>query len=155
MELKPLLVVPENAEKFAAWLRTRGGLAIWQSVDISRAAQTLTTPATTEEGQPFPKPTWWVAAEPACIITDPADVIVCKDVEVKRFHVGVRMGDQGLLIKCTDGATRRIRREVDKAGEGAYYAFDYATQDAVIMKLESKLPLLDYLAQQGNPQPAL
>ena len=57
--------------------------------------------------------------------------------EVKRFHVGVRMGSNGLALKVTDGGSRRIRREVSKAGEGAYYAFDYLTQDAIILRPKS------------------
>lgn len=50
-----------------------------------------------------------------------------------------------MQIKCTDAATRRIRAEVAKAGDGAYYVFDYATQEAVIMKPESQVSLLEFL----------
>ena len=57
-----------------------------------------------------------------------------QDIEVKRFRVGVRWGSQGFMLKVTDGGTRRIWKEVSKAGEGAYYRFDYMTQEAVIMK---------------------
>jgi len=60
--------------------------------------------------------------------------IVDKFIEVKRFRVGLRMGSQGFLIKVTDGGSRRIRREVSKAGEGAFFVFDYSEQSAVIMK---------------------
>ena len=57
-----------------------------------------------------------------------------QDIEVKRFRVGVRWGSQGFTLKVTDGGSRRIRREVSKAGDGAYHVFDYMTQEAVIMK---------------------
>jgi hypothetical protein len=148
MNLKPYITTPDNAEKIAGWLRDRGGIAIWTSIDFSRAGQSLTTPATDPDGSPFSKPVWWVGSKPECIITDPDEVLISKDVEVKRFHVALRTGSQGLQIKCTDGATRRIRAAVAKAGEGAYYVFDYSTQEAVILKPESQVPLADYLAAE-------
>lgn len=147
MNLKPYITTPENAGKIADWLRTRGGIAIWQSVDFNRLGETITTPVRTFEGDPVAKPGWWVGNQPARIITDPADVIVAIDVEVKRFHIAIRAGSNGLLFKCTDGASRRIRAAVAKAGEGAYHVFDYSAQDAVIMMPESQIPLHDYLAQ--------
>lgn len=57
-------------------------------------------------------------------------------IEVKRFHIGLRKGTQGFLIKVTDGGTRRIWRELAKAGPGSIYTFDYSTQEAVILKPE-------------------
>ena len=42
-------------------------------------------------------------------------------VEVKRFHVAVRLGSQGFSLKVSDGGSRRIRREVAKAGAGAFF----------------------------------
>ena len=155
MNLKPYVTTAEDAEKIADWLRNRGGIAIWQSIDFSRAGQTLTTPATTTEGTPFPKPTNWVDPTPACIISDFADVLVSKDVEVKRFHVALRLGGNGMKVKCTDASSRRIREAVDKAGEGASYVFDYDTQEAVILRPESKVPLLDYLASEAKQKGAI
>jgi hypothetical protein len=146
MSPKPYTTTPEDAGKIAEWLRTRGGIAIWEAIDLSRAGQTMTTPATTANGEPARKPAYWLASEPAYIVTDPAEVFVYKDVEVKRFHVAVRMGGNGLKLKVSDGGSRRIRAEVAKAGEDAYHTFDYSTQEAVIMKPESKVPLLDFLA---------
>jgi hypothetical protein len=55
-------------------------------------------------------------------------------VEVKRFHIGVRLGSQGFIVKLTDGATRRVWKEIAKAGEGSFCRFDYGTQEAVIYK---------------------
>jgi hypothetical protein len=74
-------------------------------------------------------------------------VLVSKDVEVKRFRVGVRAGSQGLSLKVTDGGTRRIRSAVKRAGEGAYYKFDYSTQEAVIFKPGTQIPLLEFLGK--------
>lgn len=150
MDIKPYITTPDNAEKIADWLRNRGGIAIWTSIDFSRAGQSLTTPVNTSEGEPYPKPAYWVEAKPARIITDFAEVLISNDVEVKRFHVALRTGDQGLLIKCTVGGTRRIRAAVARAGEGAYHVFDYSTQEAVIMKPESQVSLLEFLSAQNK-----
>jgi hypothetical protein len=143
--MEALIILPENAVKMAEWLRTRGGLAIWNSVDLSDPGFSMTTPVLTGDLKPYPKPHWKVENQPSRIITDAAEVVVSEDVEVKRFHIAVRMGSQGLTLKLTDASTRRVRKEVEKAGEGAYYTFDYGTQEAVIMKPAKQTPLLDYL----------
>lgn len=148
-QLTPYITTPDHAAQIADWLRTRGGIAIWQSIDFSRPGKTLTAPVNTSTGDPSPKPAWWVDSAPACIITDPADVIIATDVEVKRFHVAVRSGANGLLVKCTDASSRRVKTAVAKAGKGAYHVFDYSTQEAIILKPESLTPLLDWL--EANP----
>jgi hypothetical protein len=145
MNFKPYIAAPETAEKIAEWLRTRDGIAIWRSVDFSRVGQTVTTPVNTSDGKPFPKPVIWVRDTPACIITDPADVLISRDVEVKRLYAGVRAGDGGLDLRYTDGASHHIRAAVANAGEGAYHVFDPETQETVVMKPSSPLPLLDFL----------
>lgn len=82
------------------------------------------------------------------IITDPDDLEVAIDREVKRFHVAVRMGSQGMCLKVTDGGTRRIRKEVAKAGKGAYHVFDYDDWDnAVIMAPEKVVPFTQYVEE--------
>jgi hypothetical protein len=149
MNLKPHITSPETAKQVADWLRTRGGIAIWQSADIGFADRTLTTPANTTDGQPYPKPAWWVDAAP-CVITDFADVLVSKDRPVKRFPVGLCKGS-GLQMICTAGATRRIKAELAKAGEDAFHVFDYDTGEAVIMLPVTQVPLLEYLRTLENP----
>jgi hypothetical protein len=140
-------VTAENAAKFAEWIRSRGGIAIWRSINLSNPGGSWSTPALTLEGQSYPKPTWEAANTPE-IITDANDILVSTDEMVKRFHVGVRMGSQGFMLKVTDGGTRRIRREVAKAGEGAYYTFDYECQDALIWKPVSTVPLPEWEKKQ-------
>ena len=124
----------EDVDRISEWIKSRGGIAIWQSINLSDPGKTITTPVLNAEGKEVTKPLRWVDDKPARVITDPAEVWVSVDEEVKRFRVGVRMGSQGLSLKVTDGGTRRIRREVARAGEGAYYIFDYDTQEAVILR---------------------
>ncbi len=137
-------VGPEDASRVLDWIKNRGGVAIWKSIDLSCPGQETFTPAMSVAGSPTSKPHWRYANEPAEIVTDPAMIGVIKYKEVKRFHVAIRMGRQGMSYKCTDASSARVRREVDKAGDGAIYEFDYSTQDAVILKPESEVSLKEY-----------
>ena len=55
---------------------------------------------------------------------------------VKLFHAAIRYAANRMAYKVSDGGSRRIRKEVGKAGKGAYHVFDYETQEAVIMAPE-------------------
>lgn len=139
----------ENAPKFRDWIKNRGGILIWESVNLSNPGMSWSTPAWLEgTQQPYPKPSWQAANTPARHITSEADVLVLVPKEVKRFYVAVRQGSQGMMLKVTDGGTRRIRSAVAKAGEHAWYEFDYATQHAVILKPGKIIPLNEW-----NPPP--
>lgn len=124
----------EQAALMAEWIASRGGVAVWTSADLSNPCASWSTPANEKDGTPKRRPTWQAEAEPV-IITDPTKIGVTQSKEVKRFHVGTRMGSQGFKIKVTDGGSRRIRKEVAKAGDGAFHAFDYGDyENAVIYK---------------------
>ena len=148
MNAKPYVVNVLDAPRISEWLKNRGGILIWRSINLSNPGASWTTPALDKDGKPYGKPTWQCANEPERHITDPAEVIVSVDKVVKRFHVGVRMGANGLQLKVTDGGSRRIRHEVAKAGEGAYHEFDYSSQDAVILKPERQIPLTEWKEEQ-------
>jgi ribosomal protein S6 len=130
----------ENAPRFWDWIQNRGGIAVWRSINLSNPGASWSTPADRQD-----KPTWEAGSVPERIVTDPDQVLVSVDREVKRFHVAVRPGSQGLTLKVTDGGSRRIRREVEKAGEGAYHVFDYGDHDnAVIMAPEKTMTLREW-----------
>ena len=140
------VVTEDNAALVWMWLKTRGGIAVWESVNLSNFGTSWTTPLNDAQGQPKSKPTWEAGNQPIRIITDPAEVVISKDAEVKRFRVAVRMGSQGLMLKVTDAGTRRIRAAVEKAGKGAYYRFDYETQEAVIYApTRAYTPISEYI----------
>lgn len=145
--MTPHRVTAANAAKIYKWLTTRGGVAVWDSINLSNPGASWTTPALTEDGQPMTKPTWQAANAPARIITDPAEIVVDVPKLVKQFHVGVRMGSQGLSLKLTDGATRRVRREVAKAGDNAWYEFDYGLQDALIFVPDRTVPIAEFIKE--------
>lgn len=145
-----LTIQAENAKQIYGWLQDRGGIHVWNSIDLSDLDRQMISPANDPEGRPTTKPHWKMSEFPK-LITDPEQVIVSIDKEVKRFHVATRMGSQGLSVKVTDGGSRRIRREVAKAGEGAYYTFDYGDyKNAVIMAPEKTMPIREYIKQKGE-----
>ncbi|HEY5049340.1 MAG TPA: hypothetical protein VII50_00450 [Acidothermaceae bacterium] len=144
-------VTEENAPKFLEWIAKRGGVAIWPSVDLSDPSASMSSPALTTEGEPTPKPHWKLALEPSRVITDASLIDVMTWKEVKRFHVGVRRGD-GLSFTLTDGATRKLRAAVAKAGENATYRFDYETQEAVIVVPDKVVPLDKWVDEAGVPR---
>lgn len=135
----------ENADAFVDWIKNRGGVAVWNSRNLSNPGRSLSTPNKTKEGEPFPSPDWQVGSSPDLIITDPKEIEVHKDKEVKRFHVAIRQSSNGLMLKCTDASSRRIRKAVEKAGRGAHHTFDYASQEAVILVPEVSCSLQDHM----------
>jgi hypothetical protein len=136
-------VAPENAQTFLEWISTRGGVAVWNSRDLSDPSYSVSTPALTQ-GVPTAKPHWKVGDEPNHVINKSADIDVIQHEEVKRFRVGIRRGSQGMVFKVTDGGSRRIRKEVDKI-EGGSHMFDYESQEAVILRPSGTIPLSEWL----------
>lgn len=145
----PHVVASQDAERIWDWLTTRGGLALWKSINLSNPGASWTAPLLGPHGETKAKPNWQCDSEPYRIITDPDEVSVVVDREVKRFKIHTRMGSQGLTLKLTAASTRRVEREVAKAGEGAHYVFDYATDEAVILAPESEQTLKSWAHERG------
>lgn len=147
--MTPHIIREENAAKIADWLSERGGIAIWNSINLGNPGASWTTPAFTAEGAPTSKPDWQADSQPARIITNAAEIIVSRDVEVCRFRVGIRRSSNGLSLKVTDGGTRRIRAAVIREGDGAYHIFDYERQEAVIFRPASQVSLDVWLFERS------
>ena len=136
-----------NAEKFLNWIKERGGIAQWDAIDFS--GDSCFTPLITA-GEQTKKPHWKYPEKPVAIITDPAQVSLITAKEVKRFHIAVRIGSNGLRVKCTDHSTAKIRKTLDKLGEDAYYIFDYETQEAVFYLPNSSITLKEWEEKHEN-----
>ena len=138
-------VLPENAGKFRQWIRERGGVALWRSISLSNPGASWFTPARTADGQPMGKPNWQSDDVPTFIVTSEDDVGVVTEREVKRFRVAVRGGRSNpFMIKLTEGSAKRLRRELEKVGDGASYTFDYHAQEAVILVIEETVSLSEW-----------
>ncbi len=144
----------ENAQKIWEWFQTRGGISVWKSINLSNIGASWTSPRLQENGEPTIKPTWQAANEPAFSLTDPADCLVEEALEVKRFHVAIRRGSQGLSFKLTDASSAKVRKAVAKAAETqanheAWHDFDYETQEAIIYVPKGRaVPLPEYIVKQ-------
>lgn len=145
MTTDKLECAPENAERFATWLRDRGGIAVWRSANLSNPGASWSTPRLDPMGGQMTKPTWQAQDIPERIVVDPADVEVLERIEVKRVPIALRRS--GTALKLTDASSRRVREQVAKAGDGAWHEFDHEHQQAVIYKPGKATPLLEYLAK--------
>jgi hypothetical protein len=130
-----------NAEKFSLWLKERGSIALWHAIDFS--GDSCFTPALTD-GKPTRKPHWKYPNEPQEIITDPDTITLQTSKEVKRFHIAVRLGANGIRVKVTDASSAHINRTLEKLGDRAFYEFDYSTQEAVFYLPDSTITLTEW-----------
>ena len=147
----------ENAAQFLDWIKNRGGVAIWKSINFSDLGKTWSTPALEKDGTPKKKQSWEMDNEPYKIVTDPEKIRVYFAKEHKRFHVATRMGSQGMSIKVTDGGSRKIWKEVEKAGEGAFYVFDYFDEQNCVIMVPDKskeMSLAEWERQHAANDPA-
>lgn len=142
----PIKVSPDKAPLLRAWLRDRGGIAIWRSADLSDPSWSTFTPALDINRQPTRKPSWKAKDEPERVITDAREVLVVIPKELKRFRVALRRA--GLQLKLSDASSLKLRRELAKLlgreGGAAWYEFDYDSQEAVIYVPAQTLTLIEF-----------
>lgn len=142
----PLIVASENAAKFAEWISTRGGLAVWQSDNLGNASASWITPALTAEGQPMGKPSWQANPTPR-IIQDIAQVVVESVAVVKTIRLYHKRGD-GLSYVLTDSCKNKVNKALAEVGKGATYRFN--DNRVEICKPIAQVPLAEWLAQQTS-----
>ena len=135
---------PENAGKMREWIKSRGGIAIWRSANLSNPGASWSTPAETD-GKPMTKPTWQAQDKPERVITDASEIEVVTRKEVRRFRVAVRQGDSGLQFKLTDASSRKLREAMSKLGDESSYHFDYETQEAILTMPDKRVPLNEWV----------
>jgi hypothetical protein len=141
-------VTAANAARIAGWLKERGGIALWRSINLSNPSGSWTGPVRDKDGNVNEKPNWQCASTPERIITDPNEVAVITPKEVRRFRVAVRHGSSNWMqLKLTDASTRKVNAAKERAGEGSWHEFDFSTQEAIIYTAGRAVPLPEYLAQ--------
>lgn len=144
-------ILDSQAPQIWQWFKERGGIALWQSVNLSNPGRSWTTPRVDKNGKEPSKPSWEADQKPYRVITDPTEVEVIAPLEVRRFRVALRMGREGFMVKCTDASSAKIRRAVERAASRradrqAWYEFDYGTQEAVIfVPAERPVPLATFM----------
>jgi hypothetical protein len=139
-----------NAPLFATWIKKRGGLALWASADLGNPSKTWTAPYLEEDGTVKPKQSWQMQDKPREIVTDPAQVRVFDSKELKRFHVGTKKS--GFCSwSVTAAGSCKIEREVEKAGEGAYYEFDYGDWNNCVIMIPTETMTLKEWMEKNDP----
>lgn len=103
-------VTTEDLPRILDWIANRGGVAVWSNQDLRSAGSKSFTPARTTTGEPTTRPGWQFAAEPIEIITDPSQVTTYTEHLFKAFPVSLRR--HGMVMKLTDGAQRKLDREM-------------------------------------------
>lgn len=143
-----------NAQQIFSWIRDRGGIAIWDSQNLSDPGRTWTTPLHNQDGTRRTEKPHWSANQIARVITDPAEVEVVVAKELRRFHVAVRMAANGMILKLTDASSKQVRRAVAKAVQefgDAWHEFDYESQkNAVIYVPAEVVPLAEWMRRQQS-----
>lgn len=150
MSKSPFLItcVPGNAERFAQWLKDRGGISLWKSLNLSNPGASWCTPALTEEGTDYPKPNWQTESAPALTVCDPDFVGVEIPQEFKRVKISLQQ--QGLMkIVLTDASTRKVTKALEEAGDGSFYTFE--DDVAVIWKVVGTVGLMEWLEAVAEP----
>ncbi len=147
----------EHAPKFWNWLHKRGGVAHWRSINLSNPGESWSAPVNNDKGTPFGKPSSRAASEPTGTCNNPDEVYVTTVKELQRFHIGVRLGASGLMLKVTDGSKRRIDSRVERWAEKlnndqVFYDLDRWSQEAVILVPDEVITLSEWARR--NPQQA-
>ncbi len=161
MNTEKYKIGPESVEQVRRWIKDRGGVAHWKSVNLSNPGGSWSTPATIkrkdcngapegdpEDVLPYPAPNWQCATKPSHITTSEDDVLVQVPKLWRRFHVAVRRGSNGMSMKLTSASSDKVRAQVEKCsletGLEAWHEFDYLNQDCCIFYPLETVPLSQY-----------
>lgn len=137
-------IYPEIFPKLKSWIESRGGIAVWKSINLSNPGKEIFTPALTEDNKPYPKPSWEVSNQPYEIIKSLEDIIIIIPKEIKRFKVFTRISSNGLSIRLTDSSSQKVRR-YESGYENSWHEFDYENQQAVILIPDKEILAYEYL----------
>jgi hypothetical protein len=101
-------------EEFQEWIKSRGGVKVWQNVNLSNPdAGDHFTPALTQEGQDFSKPHWSVAYKET--VNDISRFRFAKEKkEVKRVKISLDKRLHGFTIQLTSSSSNKFREACRK-----------------------------------------
>lgn len=136
-----------DAPKFWDWIKSRGGVAVWHSVNLGNPGASWSTPVKTLSGDDFSKPTWQADSSPL-IVTDPEAIKVFYAREVARVKLAIRTRGGSLVQKPTPASNRRVLKALKDAGDDAYHVYD--GDEAVIMKPCGEMSLADWARRRDE-----
>lgn len=104
----------DNAPKFLDWIRNRGGVAVWKSINLSNPGASWSSPANNKDGTPMEKPSWQSTNTPV-IFTNPDEIGVATDALFEAFPVALKQN--GMFLHLTDGSQRRVDKALAECEE--------------------------------------
>jgi len=134
-----------NAEKLSEWMYFRSGVAVWSSDNLSNPCGQWLAPADKTE-----RPNWQTRTKPDYIVTDPSLVLLKVYVEVHRFKIAIRRGQNGMHMKLTPTSSKRVNKQLKKYGKESRYVFDYETQECIIEIPTDTVTLARYMEQNNG-----
>jgi hypothetical protein len=131
----PHLCLTEHAAQFWTWIKSRGGVAFWQSQAIEAMGRTVQTPVNNEDGTGKAKPHWQYAESPIRIVTDPDEIVV------------VVAKSQGMWPCKRDGElTRASKTKFDRLNPHSYWVPGHDGK-AEVFAAEHMVPLRDFIVR--------
>lgn len=122
----------ENAARFLDWIRNRGGVAFWKSVNLSNPGASWSAPALQADGQPATKPTWQAENAPSAIYRDASKIGVYTGKVVETLPAVLRLkGMTAVLSKQTAKRLAAALRRVEKSHGSSFYRMGGLTDPAV------------------------
>lgn len=107
---------------------------MWRNDNLSNpSAGDMYTPARDPDGELTRSPHWSHPGPPTLVTDITAFLFATEVAEVKRFRVAIAC--KQFNFKLTDASSRKLKAAMEEAGEDAFYEVDYATQEAVILKV--------------------
>ncbi len=133
---KPYITLEEHVPQFWQWIQSRGGVAFWQSQDLSSGGKTVQTPVRSEDGTPKTKPHWQYPDSPLRIITDPKEILVV-----------VAQPDKDLPLKRNGEETIAVRERFKQLPPHSYYLPDFGGSKPVakMYVATAVVPLDEYI----------
>lgn len=108
-------VTKAEANRMLDWITSRGGVAVWECLDLRNAGAKVFTPARTTTGEPTTRPGWQYAGTPVEIVTDPADIAPYE--ETLYASIPVSLKHKGMLLILSDPSQRRLDKAMRDCAE--------------------------------------
>lgn len=129
------------ARVVAPILKNGRGVHVWKSQLIGGGGpESWLTP-----GDATTRPHWSTGKTPDLTFKEVDDFVVDVASEFKRFRVALKRGS-GMSVNITDHSKKKMDKYLAEAGDTSWHEFDYAAQEAVIMKVEKSIPLSEWIA---------
>lgn len=144
--IEPYKIDDTHAEKLDLWLRTRGGVFVWKNLDLGSptSGATSCTPATTQEGTPYPSPHWRFGNKPERHLTRHDEVVVSRIETVEQLPA--KFTHQGLSAACRKKADQRCAATRTTFGGDVWWSVS-DDPAAIFIKREAEVvPLSEYLS---------